>query len=108
MARILTSSLTPGMMLSRPLLNKNGVMVLSDGTELTEALIKKIRKMGIDEADVQGTTAAFSGGRTEALAQLDARFKNAETAPHMDVLKQLVREHLEGLCGNDGSESAEE
>jgi hypothetical protein len=95
------------MRLSRSLLNKNGVKVLNDGAELTEALIKRIQKMGIEAADVQGTAPAFRGW-AEALARLDARFKNVETAPHMDVLKQLVREHLEGLCGNDGSERAEE
>ncbi len=106
MALVPTSSLTPGMRLSRPLLNKNGVKVLNDNTELTEALIRRIQKMGIEAAHIQGGAAA-PPDREEALAQLDARFKNVETAPHMDVLKRLIREHLEGLCGNDGSESAE-
>jgi hypothetical protein len=91
------------------------VKVLNDKTELTEPLITKIQKMGIEAADVQGGAADVQGvdgaaappDREEALAQLDARFKNVETAPHMDVLKRLIREHLEGFCGNHGSESAE-
>ncbi len=101
MARVLTSSLTPGMKLRRPLLNKGGVTVLPEGIELTEGLIEKIMTMGIEAADVQGKAPSLPG-RAEALAQLDARFRKVETAPHMDVLKRLLREHLEAVCGSDG------
>ena len=33
----------------------------------------------------------------EVLARFEGRFRNVETAPHMDVIKKLLREHIEGL-----------
>ena len=35
--------------------------------------------------------------KDEALAQLDRRFKKVEDKPYMNVLKKLVKEHIEGL-----------
>jgi len=33
------------------------------------------------------------------LTDLDRRFKNVENEPYMDVIKQVLREHIEGLYG---------
>lgn len=106
MARVTIDNLTPGMKLQRPLMNTNGVVVLRENTELTGALIGKMQKMGIEAADVQGAAVARPP-RDEALACLDRRFKNVETAAHMAVIKKLLREHIESLYDH-GPENAEE
>jgi hypothetical protein len=33
------------------------------------------------------------------LAGLDKRFQSVENEPYMDVIKQALREHIEGLYG---------
>ena len=94
--RISAKDLIPGMKLERPVMNKNGLMMIGADTELTEVLIEKIRKMDIQVVYVHGASKALPP-REEALAQLERRFRNVEGAPHMDVIKKLLREHIEGL-----------
>jgi hypothetical protein len=104
--RISAKNITPGMKLERPVLNKNGLMMLGADTELTGALVKKIQKMDIQVVYVHGTSKALPP-LDEELARLEGRFRNVETAPHMDVLKKMLREHIEGLYEADGSENPE-
>ena len=104
--RISAKNITPGMKLERPVLNKNGLMMIGEDTELTEVLVKKIQKMGIQVVYVHGTSTALPP-REEVLARFEERFRNVETAPHMNVLKKLLREHIEGLYEANGSENPE-
>ncbi len=104
--KISAKNLTPGMKLERPVLNKNGLMMIGVDAELTGALIEKIQEMDIQVVHVHGTSEA-SLPREEALALLDGRFRHVEAAPHMDVLKKLLREHIEGLYEEHGSENPE-
>lgn len=94
------------MKLERPVANKNGLMMIGADTELTGILIEKIQKMDILAVYVHGESKALPP-REELLAQLDGRFRNVETAPHMDVIKKLLREHIEGLYEAHGSENSE-
>ena len=105
--KISAKDITPGMKLERPVMNKNGLMMIGADTELTEALVEKIQKMDIQVVYVHGTSTALPP-REEVLARFERRFRNVETAPHMDVLKKLLREHIEGLYEAHGSENPEE
>ncbi len=104
--RISAKNITPGMKLERPVLNKNGLMMIGTDIELTGALVKKIQKMDIQVVYVHGTSKALPP-LDEVLARLEGRFRNVETAPHMNVLKKLLREHIEGLYEANGSENPE-
>jgi len=106
MARILAKNLIPGMKLERPVVNRNGLMVMGENTELTEDLIEKIQRMNVEAVFVQGASKALPP-REEALTQLDRRFRNVEGTPQMDMLKRLMREHIEGLYEAHGSENPE-
>jgi hypothetical protein len=98
MARMTPDSLEEGMVLSRPVTNANGVVMLPEGAELTNSMIKKIGGMDIEYVFVKGASKE-SGPLEQVLADLDKRFKMAEKAPHMDTIKRIVREHIEGLYG---------
>jgi hypothetical protein len=88
--------LEPGMCLAKPVLNKGGLVMLAEDTELTAALIEKIKDMDVGGVYVRGLSQP-SIPKEEMLAQLDKRFENVETAPYMANLKNLMREHLESL-----------
>jgi hypothetical protein len=107
MSTISPRKLAPGMTLSRPVLNKNGLIVIKENTELTESLIGKIRDMGVDEVHIQGHSTSLPP-REEALAALERRFKGVEGAPHMGLLKKLITEHIESLYGEHGPQNAQE
>ncbi len=104
--KISANHLTPGMKLERPVVNKNGLMMIGADTELTGTLIEKIREMDIHAVYVLGTSKALPL-LAEVLAQFERRFRNVETAAHMDVVKKLLREHIEGLYEAHGSENPE-
>jgi hypothetical protein len=88
--------LVPGMRLIRPVLNKNGLVMIGENTELTENLIRKILDMDVDMVQVDGVAKELPP-KEEALALLRNRFRKVETQPYMDVLKRLITEHIEGL-----------
>lgn len=92
------------MRLSRPVLNKSGLPILGEDTELTQAIIDKIQEMDIQNVNVKGLSRTLAP-REEVLARLEQRFKNAEGKPYMDVLKRLLVEHIEELYAEHRSEN---
>jgi hypothetical protein len=102
--KISARHITTGMKLERPVLNKNGLMVIGADTELTESLVQKIQKMDIQVVHVHGPSKARPP-LDEVLVRFEERFRKVETAPHMGILKKLLRAHIEGLYEADGSEN---
>lgn len=103
MSRISEKNLTPGMKLTRPVLNKGGLVMIGENTELTEGLIEKIREMDVGSVYVHGTSRELPP-RDELLAQLDKRFSKVEEMPYMGTLKKVISEHIESLYEDHGSE----
>jgi hypothetical protein len=95
MPKVPTNKLEPGMKLARPV-TKGNMVLLSKDTELTKTLIRKIQDMETGSVYIDDPSQ-HSIPKDEALAQLDQRFKNVENRPYMNLLKKVVREHIEGL-----------
>jgi hypothetical protein len=94
MGKMGCDQLTPGMVLAKPLIGKNGMVILGEGAELTEKWIDRIRDMGID--------GVFVGGHSEpampldeALSRLEERFETVQDKPYMALIKKIVRTHIE-------------
>jgi hypothetical protein len=98
MPRIALDKLKPGMKLAKPVTNQNGLVMLAEDTELTTILIDKISDLDIAGVYIQGMTQPDMP-KEEMLAGLNQRFKNVENEPYMDVIKQALKEHIEGLYG---------
>jgi hypothetical protein len=96
MPRVVVANLQEGMKLLRPVTDKNGMILLSEGTVLTEKWIERIQDMAVEAVYIDGPTLRTIP-KEEELARLDARFKYVEDVPHMKLLKKLVKEHIEGL-----------
>jgi len=86
------------MKLAKPVTNQSGMVMIAEGTELTTTLIEKINDMEISGVYIQGMTRPAIS-KEEMLTDLDRRFKNVENEQYMDVIKQDLREHIEGLYG---------
>jgi len=95
MPKIFTDKLEPGMKLTKPVTRGNTVLLNKD-TELTERLIIKIRNMNIKSVYID-VPSQHSIPKEEMLVQMNMRFKNVENKPYMNLLKRLVREHIEVL-----------
>ena len=83
------------MKLANPLL-KGNMVILGEGTELSEAWISRIADMGCERVFIDGPAVQLIL-KEEALAELDAKFRNVLDKPYMREIKQIVQEHIEGL-----------
>ncbi|HOC59981.1 MAG TPA: hypothetical protein PKN70_08525 [Smithellaceae bacterium] len=96
MPKIPVSKLEPGMVLAKPILSKNGMVMLGEGTALTEKWVERIQDMEIPSVFIDGPPVQ-TVSREEALVNLEARFALVENKPLMILIKKLVQEHIEGL-----------
>ncbi|NLW34177.1 hypothetical protein [Syntrophorhabdus aromaticivorans] len=98
MSKTVIGSLEPGMVLAKPVVNKGGLVMIGEGTELNDSLIEKIREMGVSSVHIRGITQPDMP-KEEMLALLDKRFSGVEEKPYMGLIKQALKEHIEGLYG---------
>jgi hypothetical protein len=95
MASVTVDNLKPGMILAKPLA-KGNMVILGEGTVLSEAWISRIADMGIEQIFIEGPSEQPMP-KEEALARLDARFRGVLDKPHMSDIKKIIKEHIEGL-----------
>jgi hypothetical protein len=93
MRRVDSGKLETGMILAKPILMKNGMILFGEGTELTENYIERIRDMAIEVIQIEGNSPSTES-REQMLEKLEARFRPVEQQPHMMLLKRLVEEHI--------------
>lgn len=96
MSKVTPGSLEPGMKTAKPVVNTSGMVLLGENTELTPELIDRIRNMDVDGVYVHGSSKPPVPIET-LLADLDGRFRLVGEAPYMDIIKNAVRKHVEGL-----------
>jgi hypothetical protein len=95
MPRIPVDKLESGMKLVKPVM-RGEMVLLGEGTELTDHWIQKIKDMEIESVYVDGPSQ-MSIPKEDMMARLDGRFQNVGDKPYMDVIKKLVQEHIEDL-----------
>jgi hypothetical protein len=98
MPKIPVAKLEPGMKLAKPVVAKNGMVMLGEGTELSATWIERINDMDITSVFVEGPPIQMIPAE-EALASLDARFAHVVGKPYMNMIKKIVKEHIESLYG---------
>jgi len=96
MPKMPVSKLEPGMKLSKPVTAKNGMVMLGEGTELNATWIERIADMDITSIFVEGPPIQAISIE-QALDNLNTRFSHVEGKPYMNVIKKIVKEHIEGL-----------
>lgn len=97
MLRMPLEKLEPGMKLVKPLLRGN-MVILAEGTVLTEVWISRIADMGVAHVFIEGRSEQ-PVPREEALKQLDLRFQSVGDRPYMQQIKKNAKAHIEGLYG---------
>jgi hypothetical protein len=96
MPKVSNDKLMPGMVLAKPLTGKNGMVLLGEGTELTERWIERIRDMHPEGIFVDGPTEPLVPLET-VIASLEERFEPVQDKPYMGMLKGIVLSHIEKL-----------
>lgn len=82
------------MKLTKPVVNENGIILLGEGTVVTDAVIARLSNMNIMSVYVEGASEPRKS-KEEMIAALDSRFRKTGNEPHMGTLKKLFMEHIE-------------
>ena len=98
MKRVSVESLKPGAKLAKPVVNDAGMILIGEGTTLSDAHINRLQNMNVSSVFVEGTAGPVKT-REELLAELDARFIKTEREPYMSTLKKIFKEQIEGMSG---------
>jgi len=95
-ASVTIANLKPGMKLSKPIMNESGMVLLPQGTVLTDAHIRRIENMDLTAVSIEGGNEQRKP-KEEVLAEIDARFSLSEDQPLMQMMKRILKEHIEGI-----------
>ena len=97
MQKIPLTKAAPGMVLAKAVQRENGVVLMGEGTELTEQLLKKLAELDIKKIAVKGRPLG-SGGDDKTLAQLyaelDERFSTASSDRLSVQITELIKKDL--------------
>lgn len=96
MPKIPVARIKAGMILAKPIMTPNGMVMLGEGTELNEKWIERIQDMEIASVFVDGPPIQ-TVPEEEAMANLEARFALVADKPFMNLIKKIVKDHIKGL-----------
>lgn len=96
MAAVTVANLKPGMKLAKAIVNDSGMVLLPPGTVLTDSHIRRIENMDLTSVSIEGGTDERKP-KEEVLAEIDARFSKSEDQPLMQMMKRVLKEHIEGI-----------
>lgn len=95
MPSVSVGHLKPGMKLSKAL-TRGAMVILGEGTVLTENWIARLQDMDVEKVSIEGPSEQ-PVPKAQALDALDARFRPVIDRPPMARLKKIVEEHIESL-----------
>lgn len=97
MIKVPPDKLMPGMRLAKPIMNKAGMALLGEGTELTEAWIMRIQDMELEGAVCVEGKQEMEVPLDEILAALEKRFRTPEGNHRMEIIKRAAERHIRKL-----------
>ncbi|MDQ7837199.1 MAG: hypothetical protein RDU59_01745 [Thermodesulfobacteriota bacterium] len=85
---------TSGMSLARDILREDGIILCGKGTVLSEALIERLKRLGVQTITVEGHPIAEEGEKTqeEELADLEERFRPRAGDPLLMRVKEIIKD----------------
>ncbi|MBI5097900.1 MAG: hypothetical protein HZB30_01505 [Nitrospirae bacterium] len=107
MQKIPLSLAKPGMVLAKEVRKEDDDVsppICGKGIALTESLLSRLEKMGIQAVAVEGHPVKMEGDESldELLKALDKRFSKVMDDPLMIKLKDIYREHIiQSMEGQD-------
>jgi hypothetical protein len=96
--RIAVSDLQAGMVVAKPIMNDGGMVMLSEGTTLTDSLISRLGKMMETAYVFVEGEAPGAKSCAERLADLELRFKKTENEKYMSTIKNAIKTRIEEVC----------
>lgn len=95
--RITLEEAFPGLRLAKPVTGPTGIVVLGTGAELTEALIERLKNMGVPAVTVEpdsGLVSCPTKSIEELEGELLRRFTYAGADPTLCRIREAIRAQL--------------
>ncbi len=93
MQRVPLDMLKPGMVCAKAVVNDKGMTLCAEGTELSAAMIERLKRMCVSSLVVKGApidTGIPPKSKEELLAEMQARFASVTGDAVMDRLKDAI------------------
>ncbi len=86
----------PGMVLEKPVLRDNGLVLVAKGTEISDTLLKRLENMDVKSVTVEGHPVHIEGevppkSYQERIDSLDHLFRKFKDDPWMNKMKKFIR-----------------
>ncbi|HIJ59337.1 MAG TPA: hypothetical protein HPP56_01790 [Nitrospirae bacterium] len=94
MAKVAIANVKTGMKLLKPVINDSGMVMLGEGTILTDQMINKLNNMNISFVYVEGSQAKTKS-KEALINEINERFQKSGTNEQMVLLHKLMIEHIE-------------
>lgn len=96
MQQITTFQATPGMVLAKEVEISEGRVLCGKGTELTESLIERLKRMEIAHITVEGFPVPVEGQKSlkEEVLEVEHRFSKVKHIKPLMYLKKRIQERL--------------
>lgn len=96
MPKISVDSLRHGMILSEPVVNKAGMILIGEKTLITDVIIERLNNMGVKSVYIEGDSKPQMPIE-EVMLEIDKRFRKTENEPYVHLLKRVLKKHIEEL-----------
>jgi hypothetical protein len=106
MQKILLSQGRPGMVLAKPVTRDNGMVLVAQGTELSEGMLRRLEGMGVQQVVVEGNPVPEGeggAGLQEKLQRLDSMFRKHSQDTWMMQVKAFLQEYYRLRLEGHGS-----
>ncbi len=89
----------PGMVLEKPVLRDNGLVLVAKGTEISDTLLKRLENMDVKSVTVEGHPVEIEGQAApksyqERIDSLDYLFRRFQDDPWMNKMKKFIRSYF--------------
>ncbi len=98
----------PGMVLEKPVLRDNGLVLVAPGTELTPSLLHRLKSMDVEWITVQGHPVDMEGMGTksyqERIQDLDHMFRQYDRDDWMMKVKEVAKRFFQRKAALEAAE----
>ncbi|VFU14252.1 conserved hypothetical protein [anaerobic digester metagenome] len=111
MQRVPINLVEPGMVLAKPVVNDAGMPLCAEGTELTAALIERLKRMNISQLTLKGHPVEMGGpakSPEEQIREMTARFARVQGDPIMDTIREAIEKAILAESMEQRDEPAEQ
>ena len=111
MQKIPLSLAKPGMVLEKPVARENGIVLIAQGTEISEMILERLERMDIQTVVVEGQPVDMEGlsGGTDYAARaerLEHLFRRYKADPWMGRVKKSLADYFRIKAAADAADAA--